>query len=115
MNSSSLMQMSDRAIPSGRYRTLLHACSGGVCLLLPSISGPAWPGDRWKYQVYRLRDCKLSPRTIEGQTAALRFLFVKTLGRAYTAEQIPFPKCHKRLPTVLSQQEVARLIDAATT
>ena len=28
-------------------------------------------------------------------------------------DQIPFPKCHKRLPTVLSQQEVARLIDAS--
>jgi integrase len=28
-------------------------------------------------------------------------------------DQIPLPKCHKRLPTVLSQQEVARLIDAS--
>jgi hypothetical protein len=53
----------------------------------------------------------LSPLTIEGRTAALRFLFIKTLGRAYTAQQIPLPKCHKRLPTVLSQREVARLID----
>jgi site-specific recombinase XerD len=60
-----------------------------------------------------LRDCKLSPRTIEGQTAALRFLFVKTLGRSYLPDQIPFPKCHKRLPTVLSQQEVTKLIDSA--
>lgn len=63
-----------------------------------------------EYQVHLFRDCKLSPRTIEGQTAALRFLFLKTLGRTYTAEQVPFPKCHKRLPSVLSQQEVARLI-----
>jgi hypothetical protein len=59
-------------------------------------------------------DCKLSPRTLEGQTAALRFLFVKTLGRSYLPDQIPFPKCHKRLPTVLSQEEVTKLIDSAS-
>ena len=32
-----------------------------------------------EYQVHLFRDCKLSPGTIEGRTAALRFLFVKTL------------------------------------
>lgn len=66
-----------------------------------------------QYQVHLFRDCKLSPRTIEGQTAALRFLFVKTLRRSYLPDQIPFPKCHKRLPTVLSQEEVRKLIDSA--
>jgi integrase/recombinase XerD len=66
-----------------------------------------------EYQVHLFRDCKLSPRTIEGQTAALRFLFVKTLRRPYIPDQIPFPKCHKRLPTVLSQEEVARLIECS--
>jgi site-specific recombinase XerD len=62
--------------------------------------------------VHLFRDCKLSPRTIQGQTAALRFLFVKTLRRSYLPDAIPFPKQHKRLPTVLSQEEVSRLIDA---
>jgi hypothetical protein len=72
-------------------------------LLLSSFSGPAWPGSGPRVPGPSVRDCKLSPRTIEGQTGALWFLFVKALGRAYTGEQIPFPKCHKRLPTVLSQ------------
>src|SRR5216683_6922815 len=62
-----------------------------------------------EYQVHLFRDRKLSPRTIEGQAAALRFLFVKTLRRAYLPDAIPFPKCHKRLSTVLSQEEVTRL------
>jgi integrase/recombinase XerD len=44
----------------------------------------------------------------------MRFLFVKTLGRSYRPDQIPFPKCHKRSPTVLSQEEVTRLIDSAS-
>jgi len=46
--------------------------------------------------------------------SALRFLFVKTLRRHFLAEHIPFPKCHKRLPTVLSSEEVSRLIDSAS-
>jgi integrase/recombinase XerD len=66
-----------------------------------------------EYQVHLFRDRKLSPGTIEGRTAALRFLFVKTLRRPYLPEQIPFPKRPRRLPTVLSQEEVARLIESA--
>src|SRR6266702_3683412 len=65
-----------------------------------------------EYQVHLFRDRKLSPRTIEGQAAALRFLFVKTLRRAYLPDAIPFPKCHKRLSTSLRQEEVTRLIDS---
>jgi hypothetical protein len=44
-----------------------------------------------EYQVLLFRDCKLSPGTIEGRTAALRFLFVKTLRRPYLPDHIPFP------------------------
>ena len=60
-----------------------------------------------EYQVHLFCDCKLSPGTIEGRTAALRFLFVKTLRRPYLPDHIPFPN------TVLSQEEVARLIASA--
>ena len=67
-----------------------------------------------QYQAYLFRERKLSPGTIEGRTAALRFLFVKTLRRPYLPDHIPFPKRQRRLPTILDQQEVARLIDAAS-
>jgi len=66
-----------------------------------------------EYQVHLFRDLKLSARTLAGQTAALRFLFVKTLRRPYLPDALPFPKHSRRLPTVLSQEEVARLIDAS--
>jgi site-specific recombinase XerD len=46
--------------------------------------------------------------------SALRFFFVKTLHRRFLAEYIPFPKQHRRLPTVLSPEEVARLIASAS-
>src|SRR5450631_3851131 len=67
-----------------------------------------------QYQAYLFRERKLSPGTIEGRTAALRFLFVKTLRRPYLPDHIPFPKRQRRLPTILDPQEVARLIDAAS-
>ncbi len=63
-----------------------------------------------RYQAYLFRERKLSPGTIEGRTAALRFLFVKTLRRPYLPDHIPFPKRQRRLPTILDPQEVARLI-----
>src|SRR5277367_1371099 len=66
-----------------------------------------------QYQAYLFRERKLSAGTIEGRTAALRFLFVKTLRRPYLPDHIPFPKRRRRMPTVLSQEEVARLIDSA--
>jgi integrase/recombinase XerD len=66
------------------------------------------------YQVHLFRDRKLSPGTVEQRGAALRFFFVKTLRRPYLPDHIPFPKRPRRLPTVLSQDEVARLIDSAS-
>ena len=49
------------------------------------------------------------------QVAALRFFFVKTLKRHQFREFLPYPRDRRRLPTVLSREEVARLIDAAGT
>ncbi len=66
-----------------------------------------------QYQAYLFRQRKLSPGTVECRTAALRFLFVKTLRRPYLPDHIPFPKRQRRLPTILDQQEVSRLIDSA--
>jgi integrase/recombinase XerD len=65
------------------------------------------------YQVHLFRDRKLSPATVQGRGAALRFFYVKTLRRPYLQEDIPFPKLGRRLPLVLSPQEVELLIDSA--
>jgi integrase/recombinase XerD len=66
-----------------------------------------------QYQAHLFRDRKLSPGTIEGRTAALRFFFVKTLRHSYLIDHIPFPKRHRPMPTALSQEEVTRLIASA--
>jgi len=66
-----------------------------------------------QYQAHLFQTRKLAPATVSQYVSALRFLFVKTLRRHFLAEYIPFPKSRKRLPTVLSPEEVTRLIDAA--
>jgi integrase len=45
--------------------------------------------------------------------AALRFFFVKTLKRHQFRDFLPYPQDRRRLPTVLSREEVSRLINAA--
>jgi len=67
------------------------------------------------FQTYLFRDRKLKPATVAVRTAALRFLFVTVLKRRWTVAETPYPKHGQTLPTVLTQDEVARLIDAAVT
>src|SRR5262252_4133049 len=66
-----------------------------------------------QYQAHLFQTKRLSPYTVSQYVSALRFLFVKTLRRHFLTEHIPFPKCPQRLPTVLSPEEVARLINAS--
>jgi integrase/recombinase XerD len=66
-----------------------------------------------QYQAHLFRDRKLLAGTITIRTCALRFLYVKTLKRPYLHEHIPFPKRPRSLPTVLSPEEVERLIASA--
>lgn len=66
-----------------------------------------------EYQLNLLHDRKLTVGTIIGRIAALRFFFVKVLRRPYRQIDLIYPKQPQRLPAVLSQEEVAQLIDSA--
>lgn len=65
------------------------------------------------FQAHLFRDRKLSPNSVNQHLAALRFFFVKTLHRPWNTTETPYPKRVIRLPQVLSQDEVAQLIDSA--
>ena len=56
---------------------------------------------------------KLSPGTVRRSLSALRFFYTKTLNKAWSLAETPYPKKVFHLPSILSQEEVARLIDAA--
>ena len=66
-----------------------------------------------QYQAYLFQSKKLSTASVSQYVSAIRFLFVKTLRRHFLTEHIPFPKSPRQLPTVLSPEEVTRLINAA--
>ena len=66
------------------------------------------------YQAYLLKQRKLDPASVENQVAALRFLFVRTLHRHEFRQFLPYPKVRRKLPNILSREEVTRLIDAGS-
>ncbi len=72
------------------------------------------PDDLRSYQAYLLRELKLCPGSVENHVAALRFFYVRTLRRHEFREFLPYPKSPRKLPSILSQEEVARLINAST-
>jgi len=68
-----------------------------------------------EYQAELFQKRKLSPGTVTQRLAALRFFYIKTLKKAWSVAETPYPKKVFHLPTILSQEEVTRLIDAALT
>jgi integrase/recombinase XerD len=71
------------------------------------------PDDLRSYQAYLLQERKLTVGTVIARVAALRFFFVRTLKRQEFRQDLPYPKKQRRLPNVLSVEEVTRLINAA--
>ena len=71
------------------------------------------PDDLRRYQVYLLEERKLAVGTVVAEIAALRFFFLRVLKRRDMKEDLPYPKRRRRLPVVLSPEEVQRLIAGA--
>ena len=66
-----------------------------------------------QYQAHLFTDRKLDAISVAQQLSALRFFFLKTLKRPWIVEDLPAPKKPIRLPEILSQEEVERLIQCA--
>ena len=68
-----------------------------------------------EYQAYLFTKRKLSPGSVTNHLCALRFFYIQTLKKPWSIADTPYPKKVHRLPTILSQEEVAQLIDSAST
>jgi site-specific recombinase XerD len=68
-----------------------------------------------EYQAELFQKHKLSSGTVNNRLAALRFFYIKTLKKAWSIAETPYPKRAFHLPSILSQEEVTRLIDSALT
>jgi integrase/recombinase XerD len=68
------------------------------------------------YQLYLTNDRKLSTSTVVSAVSALRFFYKVTLKKDWPVqEMIPSPKKPRKLPIVLSPEEVLRFLDAVKT
>lgn len=72
-------------------------------------------GQLQSYLLYLITEKKLAYASVNQAACALRFMFGTVLRWPEVRFDIPMAKVPKRLPQILSREEVARLIDASTT
>jgi len=65
-----------------------------------------------QYQLYLVDERKLAWSTFRIRISALKFLYTRTLQQSWFDHQVAKPKERRKLPTVLSQEEVRGLLDA---
>lgn len=63
-----------------------------------------------QYQLYLVNEQKVSWGVFIQTVCALRFLYLKTLGRSWMIDFIPYPRRVRKLPLILSQAEVQTLL-----
>ena len=67
-----------------------------------------------EFELHMMREKKLALGTVALRMGALRFLYKKTLRRRdIDIDDLPLMRAPKKLPVVLSPEEVTRLIEAA--
>lgn len=65
-----------------------------------------------QYQLFLIKEKKVSLSTLIQMVCALRFFYTHTLSRKISIERIPFPRREKKLPLILSREEVKALLEA---
>jgi len=67
-----------------------------------------------EFLLHLIYDRKATPSTIQLYRSALRFLYVTMLKRSWFEEDVAHIKHRPKLPTVLSADEVTRILDGTT-
>ena len=65
-----------------------------------------------RFQLYLIEDRRLAPSTVNIAVCAIRFFYTHCLEVDWQVERVPFQPKRRRLPVVLTSDEVARLIEA---
>jgi len=68
-----------------------------------------------QYQLFLIQEKQVSLPTYIQAACALRFFYTHTLDRKIAIERIPFPRRSRKLPSILSRQEVQALLQAPRT
>ena len=65
-----------------------------------------------QYQIFLIKEKKVSQSTFVQVVCALRFFYTHTLNRKIAIDRIPFPRRERKLPLILSRDEVRALLEA---
>jgi len=71
------------------------------------------PEEIRSYLLYLLEEKKLASASLNQNICALRFFYIRILGRPWKVDKVHFQKRRRKLPTVLTESEVVRLLAAA--
>jgi integrase/recombinase XerD len=75
----------------------------------PDLLGPEHVRD---YQLHLVHEKKVAWSTLQVRIAALKFLYTQTLKQQWFLQEVVKPKVRRKLPTVMSHEEVTALLDA---
>ena len=70
------------------------------------------PEEIRSWQLHLIKEKQVSRSTYIQAVCGLRFLYRNTLSRKIDIEQIPLPRYEKKLPVILSKEEVKALLEA---
>jgi site-specific recombinase XerD len=65
-----------------------------------------------RYQLFLVKEKEVSQSTYIQMVCALRFLYTHTLNQKISIQHIPFPRRERKLPVILSREEVKTLLEA---
>ncbi len=65
-----------------------------------------------RYQLFLTKETKVSTSTYVLMVCALRFFYTHTLHRNVAIDRIPFPRRERKLPVILSREEVKAVLEA---
>jgi site-specific recombinase XerD len=68
-----------------------------------------------QYQLFLMKEKQASLSSYIQMVCALRFFYTHTLSRKIAIERIPFPRRARKLPLILSREEVKALLEAPRT
>ena len=108
-----------RMLEDLQIRHYSQTASAYTCTRLPSLPGtsasrPTSVGYRHirQYQLFLIKDKQACRSTCVQLVCALRFLYTHTLNRKIEIDRIPFPRRERKLPLILSREEVKALLEA---
>ncbi len=64
------------------------------------------------YQLYLIKERELAPNSVNKGLSGVRFFYRYVLGRHWYVDQLPRVKTNRTMPAVLSEEEVAAMIDS---